>query len=65
MALILRCGEIVMGCEEEVRATTEAGIMRDAAKHAREAHGLNELDGATIAKVKRAIRTSEAPTAQR
>lgn len=65
MALVLRCGDIVMGCEEEIRATTEAAIMRDAAKHAREAHGLNELDGATIAKVKAAIRASEAPAAQR
>ena len=58
MALVLRCDEIVPGCADVIHADTEEEVIRDAAEHARHAHGLKEIDAATVAKVKAAIRSS-------
>ena len=54
---VLRCGDVVPGCAEEVHADDEAEILRQAAEHAREAHGLKEIDKATLERVRAAIRT--------
>lgn len=56
MALVLRCDDIVPGCADVIHANTEEEVMRDAAEHARQAHGIKEIDAATVAKVKAAIR---------
>lgn len=56
MAKELRCGDVVEGCDYVARAETEQELMERAARHAREAHGLEEIDEATAAKVKSAIR---------
>jgi predicted small metal-binding protein len=58
MALNLKCGDVVPGCPAEINADSEDEVMRQAAVHARDAHGLTELDDATISAVRGAIRTS-------
>ncbi|MGH2686545.1 MAG: DUF1059 domain-containing protein [Actinomycetota bacterium] len=58
MSMTLRCGDVVDGCPAEINADSEDDVMRQAADHARTAHGLTDLDAATIAKVKGAIRTT-------
>lgn len=56
MAMRMRCGDVVAGCTAEVRGDTEEDVLREAAEHARTAHGLAELDEATLAAVQGAIR---------
>jgi predicted small metal-binding protein len=40
-----------------VRADTEEQVMRQAAEHARAAHGIEKIDEETARKIKAAIRT--------
>ena len=57
MAKILLCGEIVPGCEAEVRAETEDEVLSQAAAHAREAHGIQQVDNALAEKLKSSIKS--------
>lgn len=52
----LRCGDIMEGCDVVVRGDTEEEVMRKGARHAREAHGVEEMDEETRRKVQSAIR---------
>jgi predicted small metal-binding protein len=54
----LACGDLVAGCDAVVRAETEEEVLRIAAQHAVEAHGLTVDDG-LVAAVKGAIREDE------
>ncbi len=54
----LKCGDIVEGCAAEVTSDSIDDVMRQVAEHAADAHGLTELDEATVEKVKTAITTS-------
>ena len=56
MAKVLRCGELFPGCSIEARGETEDEILKRAAEHARKDHGVTQIDAATLAKVKAAIR---------
>jgi predicted small metal-binding protein len=58
MAKILRCGELFPGCSIEARGETEEEILKQAAEHARRDHGVSQIDAATLAKVKAAIKTA-------
>jgi predicted small metal-binding protein len=58
MTKILRCSDVVPGCSAVVRAETEAEVMRQAAEHARSAHGIQKIDEATAQKVRAAIRNA-------
>lgn len=58
MSMNLKCGDVVPGCPAEINAESEDEVMRQAAEHARTAHGLTDLDDATISAVRGAIRTS-------
>jgi predicted small metal-binding protein len=57
MAKVLKCGELFPGCAVEARGETEEEILKQAAEHARRDHGVGEIDAATLAKVKAAIKT--------
>jgi predicted small metal-binding protein len=59
MEKVLRCGDLVAGCSFEARGTEEE-ILRKAAPHAMEAHGM-EVTPELVAAVRGAIR--EAPAA--
>jgi predicted small metal-binding protein len=56
MGKVLRCGELFPGCAVEARGETEEEILKQAAEHARRDHGIAQIDAATLAKVKSAIR---------
>ncbi|HWC07290.1 MAG TPA: DUF1059 domain-containing protein [Gemmatimonadota bacterium] len=58
MAKELRCNDIMPGCDFVARGETEQEIMAKAAEHAREKHGLNEIDEETAKKVRSQIRTA-------
>jgi predicted small metal-binding protein len=57
MAKVLRCGELMAGCPHVVRGETEEEVLRQAAKHAAEAHDIKEVTPDLVAKVKGKIRT--------
>ncbi|MCJ7443148.1 MAG: DUF1059 domain-containing protein [Methanotrichaceae archaeon] len=46
-----------MACGFQVRAKTEAEVMKHAKTHATEAHGLKEISANTEKKIKEAIKT--------
>lgn len=52
----LHCGEIMEGCDHVIRGETEDEVLTKGAEHAREAHGVEEIDEETAEKVKAAIR---------
>ena len=55
MEKVLRCGELFDGCAVVARGT-EDEILKQAAEHAKRDHGVSQIDPATLAKVKAAIR---------
>ncbi|HSC70355.1 MAG TPA: DUF1059 domain-containing protein [Candidatus Methylomirabilis sp.] len=57
MGKVLRCGDLMPGCQHVIRATTEEEVLKQAATHAQEAHGIKEITPALATKVKGAIRT--------
>lgn len=56
MAKELNCGDIMPGCDHKVRGETEAEVLRKAAEHARERHGMTEVDENTAELVRSKIR---------
>jgi predicted small metal-binding protein len=57
MEKVLRCGDLMAGCQHVVRGATEEDVLRQAAKHASEAHNIKEVTPDLAAKVKSKIRT--------
>jgi len=55
MALELRCGDVVPGCDGIVRADTEEDVMAQAASHAATAHGLTTIDDDTERAIRAAV----------
>jgi len=55
MAKVLRCNAIFLGCGHVIRAESEEELMRLAAAHARDVHGITRIDNDMVAKVKAAI----------
>jgi predicted small metal-binding protein len=55
MAKVLRCDAIFLGCGHVVRAESEEELLRLAAEHAREVHGVSEINDALVRKVRAAI----------
>jgi predicted small metal-binding protein len=51
----LHCSDVGFDCDAVVRADTEEEVMAQVATHAREAHGLQEIDDKTAAKVRSQI----------
>lgn len=51
MAKLLRCRDVGFDCEAVVRAETDAEILEQVAVHAREVHGLNDVDDDVVAMV--------------
>ena len=60
MAKELRCGDVVPGCEFVARGDSEQEILQQAAAHASEAHGVNEITPELAEKVRGAIRDEAA-----
>jgi predicted small metal-binding protein len=53
----LRCRDVGMDCDFEVRGKTEDEVMRQAAAHAQRTHGIQEITPELADRVRKAIRT--------
>ncbi len=56
MTKVLRCGDLMPGCDYEARAESEDELMQKAARHAREAHGMETIPPELVQQVKSKIR---------
>jgi predicted small metal-binding protein len=56
MAKVLRCRDVGLDCEGELRADTEEELLRKAAEHAQTAHQMRDMPPDVVAKVRAAIR---------
>lgn len=56
MAKTIACTDLFPGCGFKAQADTEEELLKKAAAHAAEAHGIATLDSATVAKVKSCVR---------
>lgn len=56
MAKILRCGDLMPGCNFVVEGKDEAEIMAKGAEHAKKDHGMVTIPPDVAAKVKAAIK---------
>lgn len=55
MTKVIKCGDLMPGCDFEARGETEADVVQAAAAHAKEAHDL-KVTPELAEKVKAAIR---------
>ncbi len=55
MAYEFECTNVIPGCEGKVEGETVDDVLRGAATHAQDVHGIDELDDATVEAVKAAI----------
>jgi predicted small metal-binding protein len=53
----LRCRDVGMDCDFETRGSNEDEVMRKAAAHARQTHGIQEITPELADRVRKAIRT--------
>jgi predicted small metal-binding protein len=53
----LRCRDVGLDCDYEVRGRTEEEVMREAATHAQRVHGISEISPELATKVRAAIRS--------
>jgi predicted small metal-binding protein len=56
MAKVLRCRDVGLDCEGELRGATEEDILRQAAEHAQSAHNIRDMSPDLVQKVRAAIR---------
>ncbi len=55
----LHCSDLFPGCGAEIHLPNEDDVLAAAAAHAADAHGVTELDAATVAAVRGAIRSDD------
>ena len=60
MAKVIRCRDIGVDCDFEVRGETVEELLENCEEHARTAHGMDEIPAELVAKVKAAIRDEKA-----
>jgi predicted small metal-binding protein len=56
MTLSIACKDVGTNCSFSAQAETEEELLKKVAQHAKEAHGMANVDAATLAKVKGAIK---------
>jgi predicted small metal-binding protein len=56
MTKVVRCSDMVPGCDYVARAESEDELMQKAAQHAREAHGIQTLSADLVQQIKGKIR---------
>ena len=55
MTKVLKCGDVVPGCNAEMRGDSEHDVLRKAAEHAKTAHHMDRIPPDVLSKVKGAI----------
>jgi predicted small metal-binding protein len=63
MAKVLRCGDVVPGCDFEMSGNSEEEVLSKAAAHAKSAHGLDSIPSDVVEKVRSAIHDEVEPAA--
>lgn len=53
------CGSVVPGCDAKFTGATEEEVLAQVPAHAAEAHGMTEIDEATVEKVKSLIHDAD------
>ncbi len=61
MAKILKCAELVSGCNAVFRGETEDEIIKQAAEHSKSAHNVPEMPKSLRKKLHRLIRDEKKP----
>jgi predicted small metal-binding protein len=56
MAKVLRCGDLMPGCQAVVEGNNEAEVMAKAVEHAKKDHGMTAIPPDVAAKAKAAIK---------
>lgn len=56
MTKVLRCKDVGMDCDFEAKGETAEDIMKQAAKHAKEEHGMDVIPAEVAEKCQKAIR---------
>jgi predicted small metal-binding protein len=59
MAKVLRCGDLMPGCNAVIEGKDDAEVMAKGAEHARTAHQMATIPPDVAAKVKAAIKDKE------
>ena len=49
---VIKCADVGFDCPGVIKAETEEEALKQAAAHAKEAHGLNEVSEEVVAKIK-------------
>ena len=55
MTKILKCGDVVPGCNTTIRVDSEHDVLRKAAEHAKTDHQMDSIPPEVLSKVKGAI----------
>jgi predicted small metal-binding protein len=55
MSKVLRCADLIPGCDYVARGESETEILQQAAEHARNVHNMNEVTPELAQKVRSAI----------
>ncbi len=60
MTKVVKCRDVGVDCDFEARGQTEQEVLKNAAEHARMAHGMQQIPPELAAKVKAAIHDEKA-----
>jgi predicted small metal-binding protein len=60
MAKELRCGDVVPGCSAVIEGKDDTDVMKKAAEHAKNAHGMMTIPPDVASKVQKAIHPKSA-----
>jgi len=65
MTKVLRCNDLMPGCNWEGRGESETDVQMQAAEHAKSAHNLTHISPEVISQVRDAIRDEDQAQAQK
>ncbi len=63
MTKVLKCSDVVPGCNVEMTGNSEEEVLQKAAAHAKSAHGLDSIPPDVVEKVRGAIHDEAEPAA--
>jgi predicted small metal-binding protein len=55
MTKVLKCGDVVPGCNFEIRGNSEGEVLKKADDHAKTAHNMQNMSPEVLSKVRSAI----------
>ncbi|HEX4164786.1 MAG TPA: DUF1059 domain-containing protein [Bryobacteraceae bacterium] len=55
MSKVMKCGDVVPGCDYVARGKNEEEVLAKAAEHAKKDHGMDSIPADVVAKVKSAV----------